>query len=66
MRVQLWLVHVSGSMSIVMDEAGTEVPSEGLTVYKTSLFLDTSSHSSSTAAVGLMHTVVRSGRKDWS
>lgn len=45
MRVQLWLVHVSGTMSIVMDEPSMEVPSESLMVYKTSLFLDTNSHS---------------------
>lgn len=40
MRVQLWLVLVSGTVSIVMDEASIEVPSENLMVYKTSLFLD--------------------------
>lgn len=34
MRVQLWLVHVSGSVNIVMDEAGTEVPSESLRAHK--------------------------------
>ncbi len=38
------VVRVSGTMSIVMDEVGLEVPSENLMVYKISLLLDTSSH----------------------
>lgn len=41
MRVHLWLVRVSGTVSIVMDEASMEVPSENLMVYKASLFLNT-------------------------